>query len=201
MVAVMGMVGAVSGLSIVATYAATRQRIADNRAAQLEEAVVRVVPGSAQLAPLNLASGERVFLTTNRAGEPVGVAIEGSARGFQDTILFLYGYGRECRCITGFTILDSRETPGLGDRAGSDPAFLNGIRNLDMSLTPNGEGLQHAPALVRNRTPRAPGEIAAISGATITSAAIVRGLAESAARMVPLIEGHRSGTNMREATP
>ncbi|MCP5481515.1 MAG: FMN-binding protein [Spirochaetales bacterium] len=201
MIAVMGMVGAVSGLSIVATYAATRQRIAANRAAQLEEAVLRVVPGSSEQAPLHLATGERVFLASNSLGDPIGFAIEGSARGFQDMILFLYGYGLECRCITGFVILDSRETPGLGDRAGSDPGFLAGIRNLDMSLTPNQEHLQNAPTLVRNRAPESPGEITAISGATITSAAVVRGLGESADRTVPMIENQRPGLNPRGVLP
>ena len=45
--------------------------------------------------------------------------------GYQDVIrILLYGYSPEHQAIVGMRVLESRETPGLGDKIEKDPAFL-----------------------------------------------------------------------------
>ncbi|EGV52918.1 FMN-binding protein [endosymbiont of Riftia pachyptila] len=89
----------------------------------------------------------------------------GEGPGFQDTIKLLYGYLPEQRKIVGMEILDSRETPGLGDKIFKDKDF---VANFD--------GLAVDPQIkaVKKGSKSAPYEIDAITGATISSKAVVR---------------------------
>ena len=48
-------------------------------------------------------------------GELVGFAIQAQGMGYQDVISVLYAYSPGEDAVTGFRVLESRETPGLGD--------------------------------------------------------------------------------------
>ena len=65
--------------------------------------------------------------------------------GYQDFIRLLYGYSFDAEAIVGVRILESRETPGLGDRIETDPEFVNNFLGLDVSLNAAGDrpALQH----------------------------------------------------------
>ena len=47
-----------------------------------------------------------------------------AAQGYADVVRVLYGYDPACACIVGMTVLESKETPGLGDKIDTDPDFL-----------------------------------------------------------------------------
>jgi electron transport complex protein RnfG len=80
-------------------------------------------------------------------------------------------------------VLESRETPGLGDKIQKDPAFLGRFR--DLATAPRIE-------LVKGRASR-PNEIDAISGATISSKAVVRILTDANERwLAPLARMSRA---------
>ena len=57
-----------------------------------------------------------VFAGYDDNDQLVGLAIEAQAMGYQDVIRLIYGYSFEAQAIIGIRVLESRETPGLGDR-------------------------------------------------------------------------------------
>ncbi|NIM71650.1 MAG: FMN-binding protein, partial [Gammaproteobacteria bacterium] len=57
-------------------------------------------------------------------GDFVGYAMPGAGPGFQDTIALLYGYLPGDKQVVGMEILESRETPGLGDKIYKDADFV-----------------------------------------------------------------------------
>ncbi len=65
----------------------------------------------------------------------VGVAVEASGQGFADILRILYGYDPDKQKIVGFYVLESKETPGLGDKIEKDLNFLANFKALDVSLS------------------------------------------------------------------
>ena len=95
----------------------------------------------------------------------VGYAIPAAGPGFQDTIAILYGYIPGKKQVVGMEVLESRETPGLGDKIYKDAVWVAGFSAL--SVEPE-------IIAVKKGTKSSPNEIDAITGATISSKAVVR---------------------------
>jgi electron transport complex protein RnfG len=168
--------GLVSGLAIVGIYQLTLPRITANKAAALQRAVFQVLPGSSQLEPMVWrdaklitveapAKGEQaIYAAYDSVGAFVGFAIPGEGAGFQDVIQLIYGFKTVDRKIVGMQVLDSRETPGLGDKILKDENFLSEFHNLAVEpevVAVKGHGEN-------------PNDVDAITGATISSKAIVK---------------------------
>ena len=120
----------------------------------------------------------------------MGIAIEARGQGFQDAIQVLYGFDPEKEIIIGFYVLDSRETPGLGDKISSDPGFQENFKALAARLDNSGKKLEHAIQTVKHGTKSKPWEIDAITGATISSKAVGAILNHSAQFWAPIIKAH-----------
>jgi electron transport complex protein RnfD len=178
-------VGVICALLIVAVYVSTLAIIARNHAAALERAVLEVVPGAATFRRHDL--GQPVYAAFDTEGRLAGIALEAQGMGYQDTVRILYGYDPRQQAVVGMRVLQSRETPGLGDRVETDPAFTANFNALDVRLAADGDSLAHPVELVKPGEKTAPWQIDAISGATITSAAVAEMLARSTAHWVPLL--------------
>ena len=98
-------------------------------------------------------------------GEFLGYAVPAAGPGFQDTIGILYGYKPGEQIVVGMEVLESRETPGLGDKIYKDAEWVAGFSAL--SVEPE-------IVAVKKGTSSQPNEIDAITGATISSKAVVR---------------------------
>ncbi|MEW7979559.1 MAG: FMN-binding protein [Candidatus Sedimenticola endophacoides] len=168
--------GFISGLAIIAIYEATLPTITANKAEELRQAVFRVLPGVTRIrkfepTPEGLkenpeARGEEVvYGGYDPRGELVGYAINSAGPGFQDTIRVLYGYVPAERRVLGMWILESRETPGLGDKIYKDAEFVANFEDL---------AIEPQIVAVKKGTRSAPNEIDAITGATISSKAVAR---------------------------
>jgi electron transport complex protein RnfG len=119
----------------------------------------------------------------------VGYAIAGEGAGFQDTIRLLFGYEPHGRRVIGLAILESRETPGLGDRIYKDPVFVAAFE--DLAVEPTIELVQDGA--------QAPHQVDAISGATISSRAVVRIINDARETWVPrLSDSPREGEERDE---
>ncbi|MCB1860680.1 MAG: FMN-binding protein [Gammaproteobacteria bacterium] len=177
LVATLSFAGLLSGLIIVLAYESTLPTITAHKAMVMKEAVFKVLPGVNRMQRLVYRNGmlaaseqvrkddEVIFSGYDASGRLVGYAIAGAGPGFQDTIRLLYGYIPETREITGMEILESRETPGLGDKIYKDPAF---VANFDsLSIDPEIRAVKKGKRSAAN-------EIDAITGATISSKAVVR---------------------------
>lgn len=111
--------------------------------------------------------------------------------GYADTIRVLYGVSLERQAIVGLAVLESRETPGLGDKIETDPAFRENFVALDVTPDPGGEGLAHPIAFVKHGEKSAAWQVDGITGATISSRAIAEMLDRSAAAWIPRLAAQR----------
>jgi len=204
LIATLGVIALISGLLVVSVVELTRPIIAENQRAALRAGVLKVIPGAEQRRDYVLtdsglvpkaqaaASGPVVHAGYGADGEFRGVAIEASGRGYAGTIRLLYGYDPAREEIVGMTVLESKETPGLGDRIETDPAFKANFKDLEASLGPEGEALAHPIRTVEPGESDAPGEIDGITGATISSNAVGRILDNSAGSLLPRLAPHWS---------
>jgi electron transport complex protein RnfG len=177
LVLTLAIAGLISGIAIIGIYETTLPTITANKARELREAVFKVLPGVSQMQALVYRDGELVVVERPDKDEPVvyggyneqsefvGYAMPAAGPGFQDTIGILYGYRPDEKIVVGMEVLESRETPGLGDKIYKDPVFVGGFSAL--SVVPE-------IVAVKKGTQSLPNEIDAITGATISSKAVVR---------------------------
>lgn len=199
--AVLG-VGIVCSLAIVTVAEVTRPRIQRNRIQLRATAVLDVLAGATSSREFywdeestrfigGAPGGEDsrlVFAGFDQEGALVGVAIQAQAMGYQDPIRLLYGYSPPRRAIVGIRILESRETPGLGDRIQSDPMFLRNFSELDVRLNAQGTQLANPIEFVKSGAKSQAWQIDGITGATISSRAVANMISESARHWIPLLE-------------
>jgi electron transport complex protein RnfG len=197
-------IGLVCAIVIVLVFQWTKPVIARNRAAALEKAIFQVLPaaksstafvldGSGSFrAAAGSGSGAAadsdarvVFAGYDAEGRFVGFAIQAQGMGYQDLIVVLYAYSPAEDAVTGFQVLESRETPGLGDRTGSDPGFLANFARLSVALTEDLAAIAHPIEAVKHGEKTQDWQIDAITGATVSSVAIAKILRESTAFWVP----------------
>lgn len=193
------LIAMMSGLLVVLAFKLTEPRITQNKQRALERAVFAVLSGATVRSNYLLDSSglvalpdedfskANVFAGYNEAGELTGVAMEGSAGGYQDIVKILYGYSLEKECIIGVTVLQSTETPGLGDRVETDPGFLANFDCLDARLNEDKTAMRNEIITVKHGKKIHPWQIDGISGATITSTAIGNALRGSTSQMLPLL--------------
>ncbi len=141
-----------------------------------------------------------VFLGYGADGVLVGAVITAEGMGYQDNIRLLYAYSFKHRAIVGFIILDSKETPGLGDRVETEPHFLASFERLDARLAPDGGGLLNPIVTVKQGEKSEPWQIDGITGATITSEAIGNIVNDSANVWLPVLERDARSLNTSPAT-
>ena len=177
LVLTLAIAGLISGLAIIGIYESTLPTITANKARELRAAVFKVLPGVSRMQALVHRDGELVVTGEPGKDEPVvyggydeqggfvGYAIPGAGPGFQDTIGLLYGYAPDEKLVLGMEVLESRETPGLGDKIYKDEAFVSafGALSIDPEIV-----------AVKKGTKSNVNEIDAITGATISSKAVVR---------------------------
>lgn len=194
-------IGTVCALLIVLTYEGTAERIATLQDKALEAAVFRVLPGttstavftvmaSGDIKPAEEGSSNLVYAGYNDEGKLTGVAIEASGQGYAGVIRILYGYDPDTETVVGFYVLQSNETPGLGDKIEKDEDFLANFDGLDVRLE-NGQ-LRNQVVPVKNGTKTNAWEVDAITGATISSRAIAEIIDRSAGEILPVIVDNRS---------
>lgn len=199
LIATLGLIAMLSGFVIVLIHEVTLAPIARNHLQALESAVQQVLPGTEtqvglalqdeQLQALGPDELDRADLFAGFAadGSLVGIALTGITRGYAGDIRVLFGYSPATQQIIGFRVLQSSETPGLGDKIEKDPRFLANFAALDVRLTAAGDALAHPVVAVSEGAKQNPWEIDGITGATVSSAAVAQAIRESAERWIPLI--------------
>ncbi|MBG6081975.1 FMN-binding protein [Rubrivivax gelatinosus] len=200
MIATLGLVAAICGLLIVTAYEGSLPAVKENRRIALERAVAKVLPGAQKtVSYLALADGQVVPGAPDGApagalpfqaaydaqGALMGIAAEGAAKGYADTVRVMFGYKPQCQCIVGIAVVSMRETPGIGDKILTDAAFLKNFEALDVKLGADLKGLANAVKTVKHGTKTDAWQIDAISGATVTSRAVGRGIDEAAQALLP----------------
>jgi electron transport complex protein RnfG len=191
LLATLGGAGALAGLLIVSAYAYTLPKIEANRATVLRGAIEEVLQQPARADTLYLHDGalvdappagvdaktlERVYRGYAADGRVVGYAFTASEAGFADNIGMLVGYDPAAQQLLGMLVLSSKETPGLGDKI-LKPDFLDRFKARVAPLV----GLKEAPA-DGDRS-----GVLMITGATISSRTIIKGINAAVAKWQPLL--------------
>jgi electron transport complex protein RnfG len=179
----LGIAGLISGAILVGTYIFTEPLIKANKEAATQRAIFKVLEGCETFTTLKLENdkliekivkeGEEesvndeliIYAGYNVNRELIGFAIPGSEPGFQDIIGTIFGYDGTKKVIIGFEVLESKETPGLGDKIFKDADFLTNFTALAINpeIVPVKKGEKQNPY-----------EVETIAGATISSKAVVR---------------------------
>jgi electron transport complex protein RnfG len=182
LVITLGIAGLLAGFVLVGTYIYTTPIIDANKAEALKSAIFKVLSGCDSFKELALVDGKlievkedkkkkggkeesKIFLGYNKNKEFIGFAIPGREPGFQDIIGVIYGYDPSNKIIIGFEVLESKETPGLGDKIFKDANFQENFKKLmvdpDIQIVKTGQKVND-------------NEVESITGATISSKAVVR---------------------------
>jgi Na+-translocating ferredoxin:NAD+ oxidoreductase subunit G len=185
--------GVLSAIVLVGVNEMTAPLIEQNRKDALERAVLYVLPGSTQAKRLiagpngglvEKEEGEEpaIFAAFDDKGKLVGYAVPGKGIGFADVISLVVGYDPLRKRSTGFTVLESKETPGLGDKIFKFQPFVDAMS--DLGIEP--EVIAQKPG-TSAKTPE-PNDVDTISGATISSKAVVKTVNGAFAEWLPRIK-------------
>jgi electron transport complex protein RnfG len=192
-------IGVLCALLIVTVYQTTAPRIRDNQERFLAQAISEVLPAAQSTVAVELSDDGRLVETTDAISLPVflgydenddlvGAVVTAEGMGYQDNIRVLYAYSFELAAIVGFKILDSKETPGLGDKVEKEPHFLANFEQLDATLSADGAALLNPIVTVKQGEKTERWQVDGITGATITSEAIGMILNNSANVWAPVLE-------------
>ncbi|RPI81250.1 MAG: FMN-binding protein, partial [Planctomycetaceae bacterium] len=138
--------------------------IAEHATRRLEQAVLEVVPNGIASAPVTIG-GVAMYRVTDSSGALCGWATPAESRGFQDKIRLMVGLSKNGDQVTGLTVLESFETPGLGDR----------IQQREFREQFIGQSTAQPFARVKPGE-SAPAPVHAITGATISSQAVINAI-------------------------
>jgi electron transport complex protein RnfG len=181
-----------AGLLVVSVYRITLPSIEKYAGQKVESAIREVLKAPARWDTLYLVKGAlarsapagadgrelpRAFVGFDGAGRRTGVAVTAQEPGFQEELLLMVGFDPATGSLIGMKVLDQKETPGLGDKIERDTTF---VLQFGGRSTP----LKGVKGAVRAN----PNEVQTITGATISSRAVIRIINNAVARWQPLIQ-------------
>ena len=151
-------ISVVAALALALVSNVTAEPIAQAQKAKTEAAIKAVLPTYDQLEEVTI-DGNNYTKAVDAQGNMVGMAIEAkSSKGFGGDLVAMVGFDAEGK-VSGYQILQTAETPGLGAKAGD--WFQEGSKGNVIGMDPA------TPLAVKKDG----GQVDAISGSTITSRA------------------------------
>lgn len=159
------------GTALAVVEQSLEGRIEQHARDRLTKAVLNVVPGGVRSEEVP-TDGRRVFEVFDDAGNLRGRAVVAESAGFSDRIRLMVGFSRDNSKLLGIAVLESRETPGLGERI-REPEFLEQFNgrptSVELQVVKPGQSAEQP--------------VDAISGATISTKSVVRAVNEAIAEM------------------
>jgi electron transport complex protein RnfG len=161
------------GLLIAVTNAGLSPRIEQNKINKRNRLVGALLPEAENFVPLDTPvevetvrgkkEAVQVYRAMSAAGQCVGWSFNASGPGFQDKIELVVAVDASFEKLAGFNVLSSNETPGFGDQIKGDyyRDQYKGAPAGELKLVTVGD-----PKKIDS-------EIVAITGATISSEAVV----------------------------
>lgn len=179
MIVVLTSVMILSGLVLATVSGALEPRIAANQERALAESLESIFEGAEDPEFVALPTDERAIWRASSGGQDLGYAARIQATGYGGPIQLIIGVSSGLETVLGIAVVESVETPGLGARIQEEP-FQNQFEGLstDEPIT----AVKNQPA------DTAENEIAAISGATISTNAVVNAVNAAVPRVLESIE-------------
>mgnify|MGYP001605283820 CR=1 FL=1 len=162
----------VAGSIIAATWFITSP-IAIKNAAELKTEAMKSLVTDAQ--KFNPVKGKTEWFTAEKNGKIIGYVVPAESKGYGGAIKMLVSVTPQGKIID-FDILESKETPGLGDNASKDPfkSQFKGKEIKDLEV-------------VKDKTKV--NNIQAMTGATISSKAVTKGIKEAVQEVTQFVGG------------
>ncbi|MFC1804450.1 FMN-binding protein [Candidatus Omnitrophota bacterium] len=154
--------GLLSGVDLL-----TKPRIIAQARAEEEESLKEVVPQAGRFEEIK-AEGLVYYKAYDEKGDLAGVAFKAKAVGYSSVIETMVGMTKGGKVIA-IKVLSQNETPGLGSRV-TEPGFTEQFKERDAAQLSGVE---------------------AISGATISSSALIDSIRERSAQIIKLIRDGR----------
>lgn len=198
LLATLAVAGAAAGWLVVSVYNVTLPAIQKHAGEQIDGAVREVLKAPARWDTLYLIGNvvtatppagsdkrelTKVFVGFDAAGARIGVAVVAAEPGFQELLTLMIGFDPSTGALTGYKVLDQKETPGLGDKVEVDKMFGSQFAGR---ITPI-KGVKGVVAAGN------PSQVQTITGATISSRAVIRIINNAVAKWRPLLEAHDRG--------
>ncbi|MBZ0177937.1 MAG: RnfABCDGE type electron transport complex subunit G [Melioribacteraceae bacterium] len=162
MLVTLTIVGVISGALLSEISGWAEPKIEAHRKAETEKAIFEVQPSAESYEVVDGIDFE-CYKVFDKNKEKTGYALTYSGSGFQGKIRLMIGMDNSLEKVLGLKVLEQVETPGLGTKITEDD-FTNQFK-----------GLSAVPGIdwVKGASPSKPNEIQAITGATISSKAVV----------------------------
>ena len=189
--------GAAAGLLVVAVYRATLPAIQKAAAAKVNGAVREVLKAPAKWDTLYVVKNaltaklpegadpqeyQKAYVGQDASGKRMGIAVVGEGPGFQEIMHLMIGFDPATGTLIGIKVLDQKETPDLGDKIENDPSFMAQFVT------------RIAPVVgVKGRAGSPPNQVQTITGATISSRAVIKLVNATVARWQELMQRYDKG--------
>ena len=162
----------VFGLLVAAVNGALEQRIEENARIKLFSKMENLLNDPNTIEEVADEESEEIeyWVAKDPARKIMGYAVKASGGGFADKIVLLVAFNSDLTMLRGIAVLSSQETPGFGDKIKHD-STEGKISYKDQY---RGCPLEAKLVLIKTGDPSlADDQIVAISGATISSEAVL----------------------------
>lgn len=165
---ILSLICALASVSLAVVNSITKVRIIAQAEAEEEASLKEVLPEATHFEPVKSGNDIIYYKAHNKDGKFIGVAFKASAKGYSSIIETMAGLTLDGK-ITAIKILNQNETPGLGARV------------TDLSFT----------GQFANKNIRGLNEVQAITGATISSKAVIDSVSKKAQEIKELIKNEK----------
>lgn len=146
-------------LSVV--YGLANKKIEINKERRVNEALTTLAPEAARVEKITIGE-ETIYKLFDQEENLIGYGFIASGQGYQGKIKMMVVGDKSLEYLKGIEVIESLETPGLGAKIQEDP-FKDQFKGLKVA-----EDMVY----VKDEVERA-GQIKAITGATVSSRAVV----------------------------
>lgn len=158
----------IAGGLLASVNALTRPKIIAQAHLQEEQGVREVFPEGVRFEPVELQGTVVYYKVYSKINQFMGTAFKTLAKGYSSKIEVIVGMGKDGKILT-MKIINQNETPGLGSRI-TEPSFIERFSHKDI--------LELA-------------EVQAITGATISSRAVIEAVRDKAEEIKELIKNEK----------
>jgi electron transport complex protein RnfG len=162
----------ISGVIIAGTYYITAPVTAKNKVIMENNALKALVKGAENFKPVE---GKEGWFVAQKGGKTIAFVVPSESKGFGGAIKMLVAVSPDGTVID-YDIMSHNETPGLGDNAAKEP-FKSQLK---------GKKSEH---LIVVKDPSNKEDVQAITGATITSRAVTKGIKEAVEQVTKFAGG------------
>ena len=187
MLVTLTIIGVISGGVLSGINSWAEPKIIANRNAETERAIFVVQNEATSYNKVEDVNFE-LYEVFDDNSNSLGYALPYEGNGFQGKVRLIVGLNKDIEKLVGLKILEQVETPGLGTKV-AETLFTDQFKNL--VVTPE-------IISVKGVEPQNPNEVQAITGATISSKAIVRIVNEGIKKLKTIEPAEQAGADDKD---